>query len=275
MPVNTDDILTEEEVRNRLENITQENLQFRQAFRSLDLTDINSDTYKIPRRQDVLGFPEEIPEGGEFPMDEEAWEKIPIEFSKYGFSVPITMESQQASFRNVMADYVDAMGRQMNELLNRIAFEEIEQEHNSVSPVSSNQGSKNAFDYYDVVAGLTELRDQSYNPNLLIVNSQAQGDLLTSPEFIHASDLGDQTLTQGAIGQVAGLDVVVSNSNLLSSTTGEGYIFDTSFYGYEANRRSVQMNRYEQDSRQVDVLQIWVQKGFESVDPDAAAKIEG
>lgn len=274
MPVNTTDVLTQEEIRMRLEEVTQRDLSFRQAFRSLDLTDINSDTYKIPRRKDVLGMPEEIPEGSEFPMDEEAWEMLTIHFSKYGFTVPISREAQQDSFRNVAADHVDAMGRQMRVLLDTIAYRTIEANHSSDSPAGG-KGTKGEFGYHDVVDGLTEMRKDTYNPNLLIVNTQAQGDLLTSQEFIHASDLGDQTLTEGAIGQVAGMDVVVSNSQHMSTSTGEGYMFDTSFYGYEADREPISMNEYYEDSRQVDALQIWVQKGFKAMDPEACLKIEG
>lgn len=274
MAVNTTDVLTQEEVRRRLEDITQETLQFRSAFRSLDLTGIDSDTYKVPRRKDVLGEPEAIPEGSEFPMDEEEWEKIPIHFQKYGFSVPVSMEAQQDSMRDVAADHVDAMGRQMNEMLNRIAFEELTSNLNDDSPAGG-VNTSGEFEYHDVIDAQTTLRQDRYSPNLLVVNTQAEADLLVSEEFIHASDLGDETLTTGAVGRVAGMDVVVSNDGHMSASTGEGYLVDTDFYGYEASRSGIQTDEYYQDERQIDVMQIWTQKGFSAIDPQAAVKVEG
>lgn len=274
MPVTTTDVLTQEEVRMRLEEITQENLQFRAAFRDLDLTGIDSDTYKVPRRKDTLGVPEAIPEGAEFPMDEEEWEKIPINFQKYGFSVPISMEAQQDSMRNVAADHVEAMGRQMQELLNRIAYEELSTNLNDNSPAGG-VNTSGTFEYHDVIDAQTELRKDRFNPNRLVVNTQAEADLLVSDHFIHASDLGDETLTSGAIGQVAGMEVVVSNGGHMSSSTAEGFLVDTDFYGYEANRSRVQTDEYYQEERQIDVMQIWVQKGFKPIEPQAAIKVEG
>jgi len=275
MAVTTTDVLTQEEVRMRLEEITQESLQFRSAFRDLDLTGIDSDTYKVPRRKDVLGEPDAIPEGTEFPMDEEEWEKIPIHFQKYGFSVPISMEAQQDSMRNVAADHVDAMGRQMNEMLNRIAYEELSTNLNDDSPAgSASSGTSGVFDYHDVIDAQKVLRQDSYSPDMLVVNTQAEADLLTSDEFIHASDLGDETLTEGAIGQVAGMDVVVSNDGHMSSSTGEGYLVDTSFYGYEATRSGIQTDEYYEDSRQIDVMQIYTQRGFKAIDEQSAVLVE-
>lgn len=276
MPVDTTDVLTQEEIRMRLEEITQENLQFRNAFRDLDLSGIDNDTYKIPRRKDSLGEPAAIPQGSEFPMDEEEWEMITLHFQKYGFSVPISREAQQDSFRNVAADHVTAMGRQMNELLNRIAYEELSTNLNDASPAGGvSSGTSGKFDYHDVVDGQKVLRRDSYNPNLLIVNTQAEADLRTSEEFIHASDLGDDTLTSETVGRVAGMDIVVSNDGHMSQSTGEGYLLDTNFYGYESTRENIMTDEYYQEQRQVDVMQIWTQMGWKAVDPQSAIKIEG
>jgi len=52
-----------------------------------------------------------------------------------------------------------------------------------------------------------------------IVTPVVHAALLEDTKFIQASDLGDQTVTTGAVGRVAGMDILVSNNLTESSST--------------------------------------------------------
>jgi hypothetical protein len=56
----------------------------------------------------------------------------------------------------------------------------------------------------------------------VVINPDIEAYLLQSPEFISAYNVGDETLRNGAIGRIAGMDVLVSTN--LSDVDGKYYV---------------------------------------------------
>ena len=56
----------------------------------------------------------------------------------------------------------------------------------------------------------------------VVINPEIEACLLQSPEFISAYNVADRTLREGAIGRIAGLDVLVSTN--LTATDGKYYV---------------------------------------------------
>lgn len=56
----------------------------------------------------------------------------------------------------------------------------------------------------------------------VVINPTIESFLLQSPEFIGANNVADETLREGAIGRIAGMDVLVSTN--LSATSGIFYV---------------------------------------------------
>ena len=279
MTLKASDVITEEVVRNVTEDIAEENLQFREAFRSLSATNINSNTYKLVLPKDDLGEPQVIGEGEEFPLDEHENQKLDIEFDKYGFSTMLTMESVEDSMLDVRADQVEQRARQLRENMDRRAFDTLQNNNGGVYTDTSADG---VFDFADVVSGLTAMQDSNYNPDALMVEPTAVGDLMLDEQFTDAaSDEGHQAVREGVVGQVAGVDVLVANSQDISesgfSDTGNpgGILVDTDFYGYEVTRTPITSEEYEKPERQADVIQTYTRKDWISVYDDAAVFIEG
>lgn len=273
MTLKSSEVLTREAVRQRVEDIVQENLVFRQAFRPLDATGIDNDTFKIPRPKDTIAHPQAIPEGAEFPRDEEEYEKVSIDFTKYGFETAITREAMDDSMIDVAADHIDRQARQMAEFLNEVAFNELDANLNANGPAGG-VGDTAALEFDDLVDGKQKLRSDLYDPNLLVVNIQGETDLLNSNAFQRATDLGDNTVVEGAIGRVAGLDVIVSDYGKMASNDGEAYMVDTDFYGYEAEREPIMTNDYDAPERQAEMMQIWTRRGWKAIDPAAAIRVQ-
>jgi hypothetical protein len=273
MALKSNEVLREEAIQARVEEVLQENLMWRGAYRPLDLSGINTNTYEIWTLGDEMGKPEAIAEGAVFPFDEEGYSTEQIEFQKYGFATPITMEAREDTNLNIVDDMLNRQARQMSEFLNDMAFEEMANNVNSNSP-AGNQADTSKFEYEDVIDARETLRKDFYSPDVLVVNIQAEADLLTSDQFLRASDLGDRTVREGSIGRVAGMDVMVADDDALSSTDGEGYMVDTDEYAYEAIRDDIQTNQYEAPERQVEMMQIFTRRSYYVQEPDAAIKVE-
>ena len=56
----------------------------------------------------------------------------------------------------------------------------------------------------------------------VVINPSIESYLLQSPEFISAHNVADETLREGAIGRIAGMDVLVSTN--LSAVAGKFYV---------------------------------------------------
>lgn len=270
--VTTADTINEEVVRRVVEGVQEENLQFRQAYRDIDFSGAPNDTLQIPSEGDNMAEPERIGEGGEFPRSEEDISKTPVTPEKYGFEVAISRESQSDSVFDVVARQVEKQARKMNEKLNELAFSELDGNLHSSSPADGG-GTAGTLEFTDVVEGKKILQQDAFNPDLLIVNVQGEADLLNSSEFNRASDLGDETVREGAIGRVAGFDVVLSNDGHMSSSNGEAYLVDTEEYGFEVTKENVATDSYDDPSRHATVYQIWTRKSYAAIKSNAAIKI--
>jgi hypothetical protein len=66
----------------------------------------------------------------------------------------------------------------------------------------------NGSDIYDtIVASRQKLRDQAANPDTLLVSPSTYAKLLKAPEFQRTGVIGDNTVANGMVGRVAGLNV--------------------------------------------------------------------
>lgn len=268
--VTTSDILTEERVRRVVEEEQEEVLLFDEVYNVINMPDDHPDTMQIPEDDAIMGEPSRVHEASEFPREEENHSKTPITVKKYGFEIAISMESQMYSIFDVVARQVEKASRKMAELINRKAYNELD--GNTHANTSTYTGLNN-FNYGNVVDARKELLDDLYTPQMLIVNTTAEADLLKSDEFTRASDLGDDTIQDGVIGRIAGLDVMVDNSGLIDTAESTGYIVDPNEYGYEVIREDVATEEYESPERQADIFQLYTFREWKAINSNAAIKV--
>jgi len=270
--VTTSDILTEERVRRVMEEEETERLVWNQMFESIPMEADANDTVQIPEDKGLMGEPERVQEGSEFPKEEEEYEKTPITVEKHGFEVALSDESTMYSVFDQVARQTEKAARRMSEYLNELAFTEVE---NNLHPNSPKSGG-GSFDFQLATNGRKELFDSLYEPRVLVVNTEAEKQLLNTEAYQRASDLGDTVTMDAEIvdGRFAGMDVVVDNSGHLGDTnTAEGIIADPSEYGYEVVAEDVSTNNYRDDSRQSEIYQIWTIRGYKAINEEAAIKI--
>lgn len=264
--------LTRPILRERVEEIVQENLPYNEAYRNFPAQDINSNTVHIPVPDDSIGTPQIVAEGAEFPREQETYTDQTMTFNKFGFEVALTHEAQEDSMLNVVSDQVDRQARQMAEEMNNQAFTDLNNNVNST--VGDADG---VFTYDDVLAGRRELMTDNYDPDLLIADIDASHDLLADANFLDSSEMQGEMRRSGQIGEIAGLDVVQADgdNNITGNTNPGAFIVDTGFFGYEGVREDITTEEYREDQTQTDVFRIYNRVGWLTVQPHAGAAIEG
>lgn len=266
--------LSQPVLEDRVEEITQHALRFREAFREYDASDINSDTVTIPIPDDTMGQPKIVAEGAEFPRDQEDYSSKNLTFDKFGFEIPVTMEAQRDSKIDLIQDQVERQARQMREDINERVFNEINDALTSSERVEDNSGT---MEFSDILQARRELLTDSYNPDLLIADVQAVHDLLGSNNFLEASDMQAEMRRSGQVGQIAGMDIVQDDSGLDLTGSGDphGLMVDTDLFGWEGQREPVTSEEYEEQRTQTDVFRLWSEMGWVITDANAARIIEG
>lgn len=269
--VTTSDILTEDRIRRVVEEEREHRMVWNQFFETLTLdNDYPSDTLEIPEDEGLMGDPERVNEGSEFPREEEDYATTAITVKKHGFEVSITWESTLYSVFDIVAQQMEKASRRMGEYLNKLAFEEVNNNLHPNSPVAGS-GSLN-FDL--ATQARKELLDEKLDPEIMITNTEGERQLLNSDGFQRASDLGDETIIDAAIGRFAGMDVLVDNSGLLGdASTGEAIVADPNEYGYEVVKQDVATEEYDAPERQAQIMQLYTKRAYKAMDPEAAVKI--
>lgn len=268
-----DGFLSQKVLQDRVEEIiNQETLNYREAFRDFDATDINSNTVEIPVSDDSMGNPKIVAEGAEFHRDQETYSKNTLTFDKFGFEVAVTMEAQEDSQVDLVRDQVNKQARQMREEMNLQAFNVL------TANVQATVGDANGtMEYGDILSGREELLNDAFQPDLMIADVASIHDLLDANNFLEASDLQGEMRRSGTVGQIAGMDIVEDNSGLNITGTGNpgAVIIDTDFYGYEGTRMPVTTEEYEETRTQTDVFRVFNRMGWLVTQSQAAVIVEG
>lgn len=275
--VTAGEVITAESVREEAEFYVEDNKVFREAFRQIDNTDIASDTVQIPVQQDTTGEVGTVGEASSYPREDEQMGKVSISHDKYGREVAMTYESIEDGLLDVVANHAQEQARDLARGLDSAASEEVlsfdagNSVYNNLqdAPVGDDSG---ALDYNTVVDAMTALEVEGYEPDMLIVGPESKGDLLKSDDFTRASEMGDEVIMSGSFGQIAGIDVMVSNRGILGA--GEAVMIDSEQYGYESVRSQIDTMEYEEEETDERVIKIRTRMGWGVTRPKAGVKVE-
>lgn len=285
MALTTSDVITQEFVRETVEEVVEEELIYRQAFREIDASDIGSNSYTFYIEKNEIGRPEIVGEGQEAPRHgAETPEEFTVQFDKYMGELVITMEAMEDGLMEMKAREVEDLARAMAEELNEEAFNEIVRAVDSTANPYSDVGDQNGqLSFSDIVQGMKELQNESYDPDLLIVDIEGYTDLLTDDNFNRATESGDDVVRSGEVGQVAGMPVIVDTTQTISDASpgnsnveGHGaFAIDTTRFGYELTRTGMTTREYEEPERQAEVVQAYCRKAWAAIFEDAVVRVDG
>lgn len=264
-------------LEDRVEEVVRSSLTYREAFRPYDATNISSNVIQIPVPEDVQGRVKLIEEGAEFPRSHEEYTMEEMYFDKFGFEIPLTMEAIADSRINLSQDQVDRqawdMAKDMNERSFNYMKTAIEDAYGGSYAGSSNG---DALTYNDILDGRETLVNQSYNPDLMIADVQGVHDLLRSDNFLRATDVGDRMRREGAVGRIAGMEVMEDDTGLNPGDTGSSAVMiDTDYFGYEGERLPVTTEEDDEGRTQTEIYRIYTRMGWLATQPEAGVIVDG
>lgn len=262
-------VLSQEAVRARIEERLQEQLVFRDAFRDLDASNVNSDTIKVPNPADAMAEPAAIEPTQSYPTTREEYEKVPIERQKYGEIIEVPDEDVSDSVIDIVNDHVDLAAREMAEFLDGLAFTELSNNLAANSPSGGNDGT---MTYDDIVQGVADLEENNAQPDMAFFGPRGKEDIL-SYLADRGTDLGDEAVETGQFGAFAGLDFMYSTAGEL--TDRDAILVDSERYGYEATFTPVETEQDEDFDTDTTKYKVRTRKGFQAIKQDAAILVQG
>jgi HK97 family phage major capsid protein len=275
MALTVKDVITQDFVRETVEEVVEENLVYRRAFREIDASDIESNSYTFYIDDDNMGRPQIVGEGEEPPRHQSTVSEHTVQFDKYMGEVSLTMEAQEDGLIEMQAREVEDLARAMSEELNETAYNELADNAQTKDNAGNTIGDANGtLSFSDIVEGMKALREDDYTPDLLVVDVDAYTDLLTDSNFNRATEGGDEVVRSGEVGRVAGMPVVIDNTQDIAGGHG-AFAVDTTRFGYELTRTPMSTRQYEEESRMVDVIQAFTRKAWTTIFPEAAVKVDG
>ena len=271
MALTTADVITEDFVRETVEELVEEDLVYRQVFDQIDATGIQSNAYQFTIAEDDMGRVRMVPEGAEVPRHQNTIDTVTVNFDKFAGEIAVTLESQEDSLLDMKAREVEDLGRAMDRTLNDEAYTELNQNYKTTVG-----DGDNSLGFGEIRDGIIEVRQDDYEADTMILDLDAYGDLLTDPNFNRATQRGDEVVATGEIGEIAGLNVVIDNVHQIGDDLGHGaFLVDTNNFGYELQRTPMATREYEDPERMAEVTQVYTRRAWKAIFSDAAVRIDG
>jgi len=275
MALTTRDVITQDFVRDTVEEVVEENLVWRRAFREIDASGIESNSYTFHIDNDEMSRPTIVGEGEESPRHQSTVAEKTVKFEKYMGEVSLTMEAMEDGLLEMKAREIEDLARSMAEKLNEEAYNQLSANLQTSSSSGSIGDANGTMSFSDITEGIKALAEDDYDPDLLFVDVDAYVDLLTDSNFNRATESGDEVVRTGEVGTVAGMTVILDSTQDVTDDGHGAIAVDSTRYGYELTRTPMSTREYEEPERQADVVQAFTRKAWTTIFEDAAAEIDG
>lgn len=168
------------------------------------LSGVPGSTVTIPR-WGYIGEAVDLVEGQPIDTTKMAFTTAQYGIKKIGKGVMLTDEAQLSGYGNPMGTATNQIALSISEKLDN-------------DRVAVLYDSKNVFDassaaikYTAVVDGIDMFGEEEESRKVILIHSKQKTQLRKDADFLAADKLGSDLLVSGAIGRIAGCDVVVSN----------------------------------------------------------------
>ena len=152
-----------------------------------------------------IGVAEDYEEGVAIDTTKMAYTTAQYGIKKIGKGVRLTDEAQ-------LSGYGNPMGTATNQIAMSIS-EKLDNDRVAVLYESKNvhDASTNVIKYASVVDGVDVFAEEEESKKVILIHSKQKTQLRKDADFLAADKIGPELLVNGAIGRIAGCDVVVSN----------------------------------------------------------------
>lgn len=152
-----------------------------------------------------IGEAKDLQEGEKIDSTKMAFTTSQYGVKKIGKGVMLTDEAQ-------MSGYGNPMGTATNQIAMSIS-EKLDNDRVNVLIESKNicDATAGAISYNAIVEGVDVFGEEEDSKKVILIHSKQKTQLRKDPDFIDKNKYSDGVMVSGAIGKIAGCDVVVSN----------------------------------------------------------------
>ena len=168
------------------------------------LQGVPGSTVTVPR-WGYIGEAVDLVEGQTIDTTKMAFTTAQYGIKKIGKGVMLTDEAQLSGYGNPMGTATNQIAMSISEKLDNDRVAVLYDSQNVVD------ASAAAIKYTAVVDGVDAFGEETESRKVILIHSKQKTQLRKDADFLAADKLGAELLTNGAIGRIAGCDVVVSN----------------------------------------------------------------
>lgn len=168
------------------------------------LSGVPGSTITIPR-WGYIGEAVDLAEGQPIDTTKMAFTTAQYGIKKIGKGVMLTDEAQLSGYGNPVGTATNQIALSINEKLDNDRVDVLYESKNVVDASSA------AIKYTAIVDGVDMFGEEEESRKVILIHSKQKTQLRKDADFLAADKIGGELLTNGAIGRIAGCDVVVSN----------------------------------------------------------------
>ena len=168
------------------------------------LQGVPGSTVTVPR-WGYIGEAVDLTEGQTIDTTKMAFTTAQYGIKKIGKGVMLTDEAQLSGYGNPMGTATNQIAMSISEKLDNDRVAVLYESQNVVD------ASTAAIKYTAIVDGVDAFGEEQESRKVILIHSKQKTQLRKDADFIAADKIGAELLTNGAIGRIAGVDVVVSN----------------------------------------------------------------
>lgn len=169
-----------------------------------DLQGVPGSTITVPR-WGYIGEAVDLTEGQTIDTTKMAFTTAQYGIKKIGKGVMLTDEAQLSGYGNPMGTATAQIAMSISEKLDNDRVAVLYESKNVVDASSA------AIKYTAIVDGVDAFGEEEESKKVILIHSKQKTQLRKDTDFISADKFGAGVMVSGAIGRVAGCDVVVSN----------------------------------------------------------------
>lgn len=152
-----------------------------------------------------IGEAEDYEEGAAIDTTKMAYTTAEYGIKKIGKGVRLTDEAQLSGYGNPMGTATNQIALSISEKLDNDRVEVLYESNNVCDASTAN------IKYSSIVDGIDMFNEEEESRKVILIHSKQKTQLRKDADFLAADKLGSELLTTGAIGKIAGCEVVVSN----------------------------------------------------------------
>ena len=168
------------------------------------LNGVPGSTITVPR-WGYIGEAEDLAEGQTIDTTKMAFTTAQYGIKKIGKGVMLTDEAQLSGYGNPMGTATNQIAMSISEKLDNDRVAVLYESKNVVDASSA------AIKYTAIVDGVDAFGEEEESKKVILIHSKQKTQLRKDADFISADKFQAGVMVSGAIGRVAGCDVVVSN----------------------------------------------------------------